>query len=912
MVLTVGVIAPSNRGMIARTIASHGAVAGRGARPAGRRVGRHDPLLPEAPPAAAARARGPRRLVRARAPRAAGPHPRAPGAGPLARADRAAARRRARRHRRAARGRGRAAADAEAREEFLTLARARRALGRPAAAARSGRARGPARPARPRRRRALHDRRRRDRAPGLRLLERGFPLPELLALAREHTTATRDIAEHAVALFDEHVRATAARRPTSPTTRRPSGSSTRSARCSRRSPRSSRTTSAACCSRSRRSTSSRSARTPSSRRSPPRPSRRLEQGILVVKADAGRASSRRRPTSARAVEEMFDRIAPRYDRSNRMLTLRMDVGWRPHRGRARSASHRARSCSTSRAAPATSAATSPRAGHCADRRRLLRRHARAAHADAPLVRADALRAAVPDRSRRRHRLRLRARATSSRSRRSSPSARACCGPAAASRCSTSPNRRRRWCARGHGVWFRHVVPFVGGLVSDARAYATSPRRPRTSRRRPSSRWSVARAGFADVSSTARSGSAPRSCSPGRAHDAPVSPARVPQFVAHTEPIADPGDLLDAPRPRRLRVARRRHRLRHRRRRRRVRRCTVRAAALAALRARPPTTTRRRAPGPRAVGALPFDGAGELRHPGAHRRAATPTAAPGARRSKAPTIPPALHVTAPRRRGSRCGRRIERRRVARRGRARARRDRRGRAREGRARPRGRRRGRRAVRRRRGARHPARDAARLHRLRDRRLRRREPRAARAPAPARASSPARWPAPASTRAALLALARRTRASTASSSTRSSTRSRPCATRVACDGPAAVRFADGHAPRHADPRPPRRPPTSARSTSSRRCTPRPRSAARPREPARRRSARSKVRPRPLRRPVRLGRRRAATASSSSRSAARRSTARTPGCFAGAGIVAGSEPDAEWAETQAKLEPMLRALVRP
>ncbi len=32
----------------------------------------------------------------------------------------------------------------------------------------------------------------------------------------------------------------------------------------------------------------------------------------------------------------------------------------------------------------------------------------------------------------------------------------------------------------------------------------------------------------------------------------------------------------------------------------------------------------------------------------------------------------------------------------------------------------------------------------------------------------------------------------------------------------------------------------------------------------------------------------------------------------AGAGIVAGSQPDAEWAETQVKLEPMLRALVRP
>jgi isochorismate synthase EntC len=32
----------------------------------------------------------------------------------------------------------------------------------------------------------------------------------------------------------------------------------------------------------------------------------------------------------------------------------------------------------------------------------------------------------------------------------------------------------------------------------------------------------------------------------------------------------------------------------------------------------------------------------------------------------------------------------------------------------------------------------------------------------------------------------------------------------------------------------------------------------------------------------------------------------------AGAGIVAGSDPDLEWTETEAKLDPMLRALVRP
>ena len=38
----------------------------------------------------------------------------------------------------------------------------------------------------------------------------------------------------------------------------------------------------------------------------------------------------------------------------------------------------------------------------------------------------------------------------------------------------------------------------------------------------------------------------------------------------------------------------------------------------------------------------------------------------------------------------------------------------------------------------------------------------------------------------------------------------------------------------------------------------------------------------------------------------------RSADLFAGAGIVAGSDPAAEWAETQLKLEPMLEALVRP
>jgi DNA-binding transcriptional MerR regulator len=41
---------------------------------------------------------------------------------------------------------------------------------------------------------------------GLRLLEAGFPLPDLLTLARRHHDATRAIATDAVEMFDEHVR----------------------------------------------------------------------------------------------------------------------------------------------------------------------------------------------------------------------------------------------------------------------------------------------------------------------------------------------------------------------------------------------------------------------------------------------------------------------------------------------------------------------------------------------------------------------------------------------------------------------------------------------------------------------------------------------------------------------------------
>lgn len=43
-------------------------------------------------------------------------------------------------------------------------------------------------------------------AAGLRLLEAGLPLPEVMDLARRHDAAMRDVAERAVTLFDDHVR----------------------------------------------------------------------------------------------------------------------------------------------------------------------------------------------------------------------------------------------------------------------------------------------------------------------------------------------------------------------------------------------------------------------------------------------------------------------------------------------------------------------------------------------------------------------------------------------------------------------------------------------------------------------------------------------------------------------------------
>jgi demethylmenaquinone methyltransferase/2-methoxy-6-polyprenyl-1,4-benzoquinol methylase len=175
---------------------------------------------------------------------------------------------------------------------------------------------------------------------------------------------------------------------------------------------------------------------------------------------------------ARVVEEMFDRIARRYDLLNRVLTFRMDVGWRRTAVTALALEPGARVidlacgtgdlCRTLRAAGHRPIGVDFSAGMLG-----------AANTDAPLVRADAIHLPFP---------------------RAAVDA-VTCGfalrnfvdlAAALAECARVLRPRGRVAlldvgeptngpARAvHRLWFRRVVPFVGGLLSDRRAYSYLP------------------------------------------------------------------------------------------------------------------------------------------------------------------------------------------------------------------------------------------------------------------------------------------------------------------------------------------------------------------------------------------------------------------------------------------------------
>ncbi len=174
----------------------------------------------------------------------------------------------------------------------------------------------------------------------------------------------------------------------------------------------------------------------------------------------------------RVVEAMFDRIAPRYDALNRVLTFRMDVAWRRTAVEALALTEPAvvldLACGTGDLCETLS-----RAGHRPVGVDFSAGMLRAAHTEAPLVRADALRLPFA----------------------AGTFAGITCGFALRNFAALAPVLAE--CGRVlrpggrialldvaepaspfvrsvHGAWFRHVVPFVGGLVSDRAAYRYLP------------------------------------------------------------------------------------------------------------------------------------------------------------------------------------------------------------------------------------------------------------------------------------------------------------------------------------------------------------------------------------------------------------------------------------------------------
>jgi demethylmenaquinone methyltransferase/2-methoxy-6-polyprenyl-1,4-benzoquinol methylase len=175
---------------------------------------------------------------------------------------------------------------------------------------------------------------------------------------------------------------------------------------------------------------------------------------------------------AEAVEAMFDRIAPRYDRLNRVMTFRLDVGWR----RKAVAALELRlgsvvadiACGTGDLCRDLAAAGLRPIGVDFSAGMLS-----AARTDAPLVRADALALPLPD----------------------GVLDGVTCGFALRNFTSLDdffaesvrvlrPGGRIAFLdvaepdgallRAGHHFYFRHVVPFVGGLLSDRAAYSYLP------------------------------------------------------------------------------------------------------------------------------------------------------------------------------------------------------------------------------------------------------------------------------------------------------------------------------------------------------------------------------------------------------------------------------------------------------
>ena len=174
-----------------------------------------------------------------------------------------------------------------------------------------------------------------------------------------------------------------------------------------------------------------------------------------------------------AVRSMFDAIAPRYDLVNRIMTFRMDVGWR-------------RKTVRGLGLPASSTVLDLACGTGDLCRELAANGLRpigvdlsfgmlaAARTDAPLVHGDALRLPLPDASVAGVTCGFALRNFASLPPFFTELARVVQpgGRIALLEVAEPPNRLLR---AGHGFYFGKVVPLVGGLLSDPAAYRYLPR-----------------------------------------------------------------------------------------------------------------------------------------------------------------------------------------------------------------------------------------------------------------------------------------------------------------------------------------------------------------------------------------------------------------------------------------------------
>jgi demethylmenaquinone methyltransferase / 2-methoxy-6-polyprenyl-1,4-benzoquinol methylase len=198
----------------------------------------------------------------------------------------------------------------------------------------------------------------------------------------------------------------------------------------------------------------------------------------------------------RAVRDMFDAIAPRYDLVNRVMTFRMDVGWRRRAVGSLALPPASRvldiACGTGDLCRELASAGLVPLGVDLSFGMLA-----AARTDAPLVQGDALslplRAGTVDGVTCGFGLRNLVALPpflSELARVLRPG-----GRIALLEVATPPNRILRW---GHRAYFGRVVPVIGGLLSDGSAYRYLPRSVAYLPARGDMRRMIADAGFVDV------------------------------------------------------------------------------------------------------------------------------------------------------------------------------------------------------------------------------------------------------------------------------------------------------------------------------------------------------------------------------------------------------------------------------